>query len=377
MNNNFSSPSILLIDDDSNQLDNLEKELSGKLEQEYVEIKNWIPNPKFDDTDLIAKFQSRVDDQTVLVATDYDLTSTGIRGLFGHTIVGWCKRLCIPVGDFSRANATALTQKPELFELRIPANDTAECAQSIANAFHGFSTIRLSLSTEDFSLETMSSLSAVLAELLGRPHLDSHFTLYMSRIVMNSPAVVQPLRALNEKEVQKPPFDKIKLATYVLGHVLLNAILRYPGPILSDRSLCAYLATSDSEADTLRELFKDAVYKGAFGEEGNYFWLEDVDSILDEYSSQSDAQTMEAEEYETFGDYNRKIAENELGRELKDHNCKRCDGKLGGFYCPFTERTVCQRDNCSVGISSWIPHGADLCRVERNYFDEWSPIIGL
>ena len=366
MANKFSNPSILLIDDNQQMLENLQRELKSTLKQENVDIRNWVPNPDSDNINLFDKFMSLVDDKTVLVATDYDLTSTGMRGFFGDTIVRWCKKLFIPVGDFSRANATALPEKPELFELRIPANDS-DGARFLANTFHGFSTIHSRLSEKDSDFISMPSLSAVLAELLGRPHLDGHFALYMSRIVMNSSELVQSL-SLSAKNDDSTPSKKIRVITYLLGHVLFNAILRYPGPILSKHSLCAYLAASRSEAITLSNLFQDAVYKGPFGEDGNYFWLEDVDSILGDYSSRTEIQAMEAEGTEAFEEYNRNLTEKELGRKLKRHNCNRCNGITGGFYCPFTDRTVCQRADCSESSSSWIPHGADLCRVNTRIF---------
>ncbi len=375
MSSTKSNLSILLVDDNSRYLQKLKFTLMDSLQQENVSIRAWNPKPKGDYLDLVGEFESFIDENTILVATDYDLTRSGMRGFFGDTVVGWCRRRFIPVGDFSRANATALTEKPDLFELRIPANNV-EGARYIANVYCGFSTIRNALSKNAISLGSKLSLSAMLAELLERPYLDSHFSLYMSRIVMNNSAIVEHVRPSTGHGNKGTP-SKIQVVTYLLGHILINAILRYPGPILSERSLCAYLATSNSQAKKLKMLFSDAVYKGPFGEEGNYFWLEDIDAILDNLMSQTGTHETQAEDCETIGSFNRKIAENELKCKLENHQCMRCHGSEGGFYCPFTERTVCQRADCSVSASSWIPHGADLCRVEREFFDEWSPILGL
>ena len=275
MSSTKSNLSILLVDDNSRYLQNLKFTLMDSLQQENVNIRAWNPKPKSDYLDLVGEFESFIDENTILVATDYDLTRSGIRGFFGDTVVGWCRRRFIPVGDFSRANATALTEKPDLFELRIPANNV-EGARYIANVYRGFSTIRNALSKNAMSLGSKLSLSAVLAELLERPHLDSHFSLYMSRIVMNNSAIVEHVRPSTGHGNKGTP-SKIQVVTYLLGHILINAILRYPGPILSERSLCAYLATSNSQAKNLKKLFSDAVYKGPFGEEGNYFWLEDIE----------------------------------------------------------------------------------------------------
>ena len=373
MNSESSTPSILLVDDNAEYLEKLATALKSSLPQRNVSIRAWKPG--YEDADLLGKFGSFVDDKTVLVATDYDLTSEGMRGFFGSTIVGWCQRRFIPVGDFSRANSIALTKEPDLFELRIPSDDI-EGARFITTVFNGFSDIRDALDKNETLLESTSSLSAVLSGILCRPQLDSHFALYMLRFGMNHSAIVDYVRPSTENKEQKQP-ELTRIVSYLLGHVLLNSILRFPGPILSEGALCAYSATTTEETEDLKFLFKDATYDGPFGEDGNYFWREKVDEILDNFDLQNSAQETESQEVETFGDYNRKIAEVGLQRTLKNHECQRCDGLKGGFLCPFTQRTVCERADCSVSSSIWITQGADLCRIERDFFDEWAPILGL
>lgn len=186
MNKMTPSPSILLVDDEFEYLRNLKSALRKELKSKQVDIRTW--NPSEEHTDLLAEFEKSVDENTALVATDYDLTRSGMRGFFGDTVVGWCKRRFLPVGDFSRANATALTKKPELFELRIPANDS-DGAPFIANIFLGFLEIRKALSKDESTYLSLPRLSAILAKLLNRQYLDSHFALYMSRIVMNNSAI--------------------------------------------------------------------------------------------------------------------------------------------------------------------------------------------
>ena len=375
MNSESSTPSILLVDDTADYLEKLATALKSSLRQRNVSIRTWQPG--HEDADLLRKFESLVDEKTVMVATDYDLTSEGMRGFFGSTIVGWCQRRFIPVGDFSRANSTALTKEPDLFELRIPSDDI-EGARFITTVFNGFSDIRDAFDKNETLLESTSSLSAVLSGILCRPQLDSHFALYMLRFGMNQSAIVDYVRPSTENKEQKQP-ELTRIVSYLLGHVLLNSILRFPGPILSEGALCAYLATTTEETEDLKFMFKDATYDGPFGEDGNYFWREKVDEILDNFDLQNNAQETESQEVETFGDYNRKIAEVGLKRPLKNHECKRkrCNGFKGGFLCPFTQRTVCERADCSVSSSIWISQGADLCRIEREFFDEWAPILGL
>ena len=110
---------IVLIDDDARLLDGLHAAVQARLPD--VSIARWQPGSE---DDVEVAFRERVDDgETVLVATDQDLTAGGLRGFFGATIVRWCQQLAIPVGDFSRRTPQPFPRDADLFELRIPPND--------------------------------------------------------------------------------------------------------------------------------------------------------------------------------------------------------------------------------------------------------------
>jgi hypothetical protein len=355
--------SILLVDDKKTVID----EISGLLQQELaaddVEIRQWIPSEA--EPDAHAAFQSRIDADTTLVITDADLTSQGQLGLFGASVVSWCQSLAIPVGDYSR-NLASLPKAPELFELRVPP-DPAKAAKFIAAIFRGFRDINIALANDD-ALLAKRSPAAVLATLLGQPEIESQISLYALRLGAASGALVDRV-----EEEQPSASYKRGLLTYIAGHLLLN-VLRFPGPILSLVGLKAYLASDDAGEADVTALFEAARYKGPFADLDQYFWLSGVDAVLDTLMKTlpSDLKT------ETSGELHRLAIEKALSRQLARHSCPtRCHGQNGGFFCPFTERTVCQRSDCSVGSNSWIPQGAKLCRIERDFFDEWAPILGL
>jgi hypothetical protein len=363
----LSKPSILLIDDTLEVLGGLEEALRMELHDETVEIVTWCPSIQ-DGADVRAKFESLVNQRTVLVATDYDLTK-GMKGLFGLTVVGWCQQNSIPVGDFSRNTVKALPKEPNLFEFRIPAHDQ-EAAHYIASVFRGFQELRKRLD-EDATISTKRSLAAVLAAVLARPQNESQFSLYMSRLGAANSSLLEKLKEF--VGTPEPSSDeKKRLLAYVLGHVLFNAILKYPGPILSEKALCAYVATSDEEAAAITEIFENALYTGPFDRSACYFWRDEVDKIIDKLG-----ENLNDEDFEMFSDFNRRAVELKLSRELKNHDCYRCEGTKGGFLCPFTQRPVCLRADCSVAASSWIPQGAQLCRVEKDFYDEWAPLLGF
>lgn len=371
MNSTSPAPSILVVDDKLNLLNSLKNEIVKALSSDDVQVRSWRPTAQ-DSNSPFEEFKNHVGPETVLVVTDNDLTSEGMKGLFGHTLVAWCQQLSIPVGDFSRGNKAKLPTRPSLFELRIPSNNT-EGARFIASAFTGFKEIKNKVFEQSDTLESgASSPASVLARLLDRPHLDSHFSLYMSRLGTGNSALVDQLLKRYETDNGGSVIDKRQMLSYVLGHVLLNSILKFPGPILSDVGLCAYLATSREEFGNIRQLFLDATYTGPFGDYENFFWQEDVDAIIEKISA-----GMESKEFSSYGEYNRAMVERELERELIPHDCDHCDGRQGGFLCPFTERTVCQRADCSASSSSWIPQGAQLSRVQRDFFNEWAPVLGL
>lgn len=355
--------SILLVDDKQSVLDELTNALKPVLASDAVEIRHWVPTES--EPDAHAAFTSKIDKDTTLVITDADLTSQGQLGLFGASVVAWCQQLAIPVGDYSR-NVDSLPKAPELFELRVPSDPTL-AASFIAAIFRGFRDINDALTADD-TLLAKRSPAAVLAALLAQPEIENQLSLYAVRLGAASGALVD--------RVEEPdPSREYKRALlgYIAGHLLLN-VLRFPGPILSLNGLKAYLASDEAGAPDVTALFKAARYTGPFAERDQYFWLSAVDERLDQLVKALPPDYTS----ETSGELHRDAVEKQLSRTLARHSCPtRCHGQNGGFFCPFTNRTVCQRSDCSVGSNSWIPQGAKLCRIEREFFDEWAPILGL
>ncbi|NWE53816.1 hypothetical protein [Brevundimonas sp. P7753] len=361
-------PSILLIDDNEQLLASLSAKLRERLGNEPVEIALWTPATV--DEDPEASFKNRIDEKTVLVVTDYDLTSKGLRGLFGVSIVAWSQMAAVPVGDFSRGHRDSLPKEPNLFALKVPNNDE-DGATFIAAIYAGFRDLASGLDAQPDLLKDKRSLAGVLAALMGRPHLESQFALYMSRLGAANAGLIERLRTMNaDGGDDLQPMQK--LMTYILGHVLANSILKFPGPILSDNALAAYCATSNNESDALAELFHDARYGGPFSQVGRFYWREDVDGIIDAMSAD-----VAVDGGAGFADFNRAVVQARLARVLAVHECGRCGGEKGGFWCPFTKRPVCERADCSVPSSSWIPQGAQLTRVERDFYEELAPLMGL
>lgn len=352
-------PSLLLVDDKIDLAHDLGSQIEATLGRKGI-VKYWIP-PK-GSTNPRSDFMAELDADTLLVVTDYDLT-TAQTGLFGPSVVAWGQQAAIPVADYSRQNVGDLPREPDFFEIRVPREDAVDPAHFISSVFQGFEAIGKALVDSPDFLDERSP-AAVLAKVLGKPELEPDLSLYALRLAPASGALTTFL-------FDNPPStDKAAILRYVVGHLLLNSVLRYPGPIVSSSGLRAYLATDDAAKPEIAELFKDARYQGPFAALDSYYWLNHVDDLLGR-------MLPEPTETETSGEANRKAIEAKLGHTVAQHACPRCGGTNGGFFCPFTTRTVCVLPTCSVGSNSWIPQGARVCRIERDFFDEWSPILGL
>ena len=362
--------SILLIDDKSDLLDELRQAIEERLKAGEADVIAWRPT---DGTNPKSEFDRlRRENDLRLVVTDADLTE-GRLGLFGAAVVEWCQSEAIPVGDFSRGDAGALPKEPNLFELRVPVASNEEAASYVVALYRGFETIRSAIA-QDASLASRRSPASALAALLGAKNDESQFAQYGTRYGGANSALIDRLAATAPKDKKPTDRDRKAMLSYIMGHLLLNAVLRFPGPIINRNALVAYLAVDISEHVDVEPLFEAARYSGPFNELGPYFWTSKVDAILANFEKQLPAN----QQSETPGEMNRNSVEWKLGRKLaRPQHCERCHGKNGGFFCPFTSRTVCQLPDCSVVSNQWIPQGARLCRIEREFYDEWSPILGM
>ena len=356
---------IVLIDDDAEVLRGLHRAVAARLPE--VSIATWQP-ARNDNVEVA--FQEHVTEgETILVATDQDLTAGGLNGFFGATIVSWCQQRAIPVGDFSRRTPPLLPRDTDLFELRIPPNDENGAAY-ISAVYYGFKELAAAISALGLD-PGATSLARYLAQVVERPHLESDFALYTARLGNSGTAIAT--RIIDSRSATSTADRSPETAiSYTLGHYLANVITRFAGPLLGIDALCAYVGAGTDEGTALAEMFDAARYVGPFSALDQLFWRETVDARLESLLG------LEIGTTDDIGAIHRAAIEVELGRSLAPHECRRdgCDGTRGGFHCPLTNRPVCVRRDCSVVGSGWIPSGATSSRVEREYHDEWAPLLG-
>ena len=360
----MSKDNILLIDDDTENLGEVSTVLSRKLKPKGVEVRNLIPQSF--DANLLENIRKMLKKNPMLVVTNFGLPG-GIRNFFGPAIVNSCKAHLIPVGEYSNHVNAEFIQKPNLFDISIPNEGT--CIPSyIAEIYSGFKNVRDYLDSTPGILNKNMHLSEIIAQITGREELHHEFYRYtenMDRAENN--LFIYMTEHSNYTSNSKRKVLK-NMLSYVIGHLILNSILKFPGPIISEDVLCSYLSIKKPADSKLSKVFAKAKYKGPFNKINQYYWRREIDTIL--YKSSENLN----EDYPGEGAYNRAILGN-LGVSVEAFNCTRCKGVRGGYFCPFTKKTVCADTNCSVSTEGWVTLGADLCRIERNFHDEWSPLL--
>ena len=357
----MTTKNILLIDDNTKEFGQMNHELGGILKPQGISISAWNPvksneNP----AQVIKKF---LKSNPVMVVTNYDHSSDGINGYYGPTIVRWCKSKLIPVGEYSQRNELGYLEQPNLFDISVPS-DRKIAPTHIASIVSGFISIKNFIETNKGLFKKKLSLSNIISLLLGREHLHLKFSPYIESIELASNNVLLFMNGTKNVSVQKLQV----ITAYLIGHLLLNAILKFPGPIISKQALCSYLSVASEYYTELEQIFSHALYQGPFNAIGPFYWREDVDQIILENSNDITG------DFEGVGAFNRAVLQ-KLGVQVKPFKCNKCYGKYGGYYCPFTKKTVCELESCSVTSSTWIPRGFNICRIEKNYFESWRPLL--
>jgi hypothetical protein len=267
------------------------------------------------------------------------------------------------VCNFSRKPHRRLPREHNFFELRVPSeSDELARAAYIARIYRGFEQLRAHVANHDEVRPT----AQLLAGAMGAPQLEDDVAPFLASVASANSSFMQTVIVGQRTPEER---DRVNLLAFILGHVLVNAVLEFPGPILSREVLAAYCAVSPAMVNPLATLLRGAAYEGPFSADGMYFQRRLVDREID---ALGDAAT---EAHPEPDEYNRAIVERALGG-VQPHDCARCAGTRGGYWCPFTHRAVCNRADCSVTSDTWIPRGATLCRVEHDYFEELAPLLG-
>ena len=334
-------PLLMLVDDEVEPLEALQKELLVAFAGRDAEIRVWIPQPQDKTQD---KYQEIVQARPDFVVTDEDLSVGGPAGLEGASVVSACKAEAIPVGNFTRQPDEELPE-PRFYDFRFPDEAPAK-ARYIADFLFGTFDLGRMIRA-DPSLHNGEGPAAVLATLMGRPEMAPYFSLYASKDGASNVLPGRLARIYGKEEA------KNLLAISLLSHMTYNAIMRYPGPIIDAVALCAYLAIGFQDYEGVKKFFEDSAYGGPFTSSGRHYWHPDVEKTLLTLSEEMDLPDDLSDDV-----FRRGVIARLIGREPARHACKRCGGVNGGYICPYTRVTVCTRRDCSAATSDFVPTGS-------------------
>ncbi len=355
---------IYIIDDEEEILNQLKDGVESNLQSKEIKVECWQPSSA--SVNPLTKISEILADNPLLIVTDFDLTKNGIKGLIGPSIVEFCQNSLIPVCEYSRQSIIKFPETPNLYKIYLSRN-IARASHEIASICLGFKQVR-DYFNEDHNIKELSYATA-LANLLERDKLYYEFSKYIESYNKVNQFIVEEVK----KNDENGNVDKMKkIFVYMVGHVLLNTILRYPGPIISENVLCAYMGVSTEDSEKLGKKFTKAIYSGPFDKIDKFYWLEDVDRILEKVYQEMN-ETLEIDQ---IGEFNHALAL-QIEPSLRSHNCVQCKGKFGGYYCPFTKKTVCDKEECSIVSDRWLPNGANMCRIHRSYYDGWEPLFQI
>ena len=189
-----------------------------------------------------------------------------------------------------------------------------------------------------------------MAELTGRPDQAPYFSNYLESATLMSDI-------LEFAENDQPLIEK-KLAL-VLGYWLYNYVLVYPGILLNDIAAASYLDLSLESLNGSKDFFTKAKYEGPFSGDKEYWWRYDLDDILIEQNADSG--------YSLLSDKGL--------QEIEQSTCFRSGQHPAGYYCIANQQAISLEE--SRGDISWIPSGADLCRIDKGTYEKLSVLLGM
>jgi hypothetical protein len=310
--------------------------------------------------DMKAMYEDRIQkllsspplDKPTLLVADRDLSkSQNFLGMSVSAVTGAARRLGVPVCSYARQPAPEykLRARWEEGHIVLTSDDDDELGRQAVLAALGFSEINRRLPK---IIKNIGSPSKLMAALLDKPEHSDKIALYS--VGDQSRLSEIPFEAIDKQ-------DRQNRATPFLGYWLWDSILRYPGLIVNEVAAASHLniATDDFRNPAIRDLFKAALYKGPFADEGKpQWWRGTMDDIVSRTECSDGLE----------------LVQEKLNLKVKASTCSVDPKKTAGYYCIISEKPV-SLENSRGGLS-WFPRGADLTRISTPLFEEYGPWIG-
>lgn len=301
-----------------------------------------------------------------MVVVDHDLSGLEVR-ISESAITNACKQLAIPVCNYHRKppnndsqNLKDKVNQARSFSIEIEIdgeNQYKECAKEIINVYHGFKFLKEQINALD---ETILSggPAKIISAILNKPELESIFARYASSSTLAADIIQIQYDDEETAEDEIPTALKERIP-FVLGCWLYNYVLPFPGILLNNIAAASYINVDSQQFDQYSPEFINAKYIGPFSIHSSYWWRYDLDQIL------FDANVEDGFEYLT-----QKGIQN-----IQPCKCSSDNLSRAGYYCIVKRQPISYEQ--SVGHLSWIPDGADLCRINKKIYRRLAPMMGL
>lgn len=357
----LDQPCIAIFEDNDDNYrklsDALSKEIKGEFKfSRYMGDKD--PPPDWRDAERWIRDYLLTPTPAILTVIDWDLSG------FRHSaqqqfIRGIAEDLSIPTILYQSINPAdqSLERLKRWQERRIAVESTVDkitLAHICADVARGVEQIRQKVA----KLGKTPRLLETLKQLLQPPNSSP---LHLEQFAVGNQELLRVVgRDFGEEQ-------KRFVATWI-GYLIYNRILQFPGPILKEVAAAAYLciAIEEMRKEDVRQLLETAQYKGPFWETQTGWWRAELDGMI--------AAGME--DTDTNVPTGRVIIERKLGRLLAPARCH--EGELldeSAYLCILTQDIVCDRH--SDAPDSWIPQGADRCRIHREELELLQGWLGI
>lgn len=335
-----------------------------RLDEMYEEFSSEDDSESNAGEDLLYRILENQADIAALVV-DRDLSKLNAQ-ISESAVVNACLENSIPVCTYHRkpSRQTAATElrsmidKSSSYSIPVDIADISSAANKIVDVAEGFNEIKKSIDHLSLTGEegTNTSPSKILASILNEEYLSIFLDQYAKSTSLATFIVDAFENATGEQFEDNSFRDRIR---FVLGCWLHNHILEFPGVILNKVATHSYINVSREHFDEHMEHFSECKYNGPFGQSTEYWYRHKIDEFLDEYEDGRDFLKSKME----------------ISEPIDPCPCSVDESLPAGYYCIISRKPISLEK--SEGRLSWIPSGADLCRVEKKLYRRIAPLIGF
>lgn len=329
--------------------------LAKKYDEQFEKNDDSISNA---DEDIWSRVFENEED-IICIVSDHDLSGLNNIRISESVLANACKKVSIPICTYHRQSKNTT----ESHKLRKSINQSRSfsieiditnkyAANEIISIAKGFLLLKNEINLKEID-ELKKGPSFIISSILKKPELETNFSRYSSSNTLASDIIKNKNDFISDGNLLK-----IKIP-FILGCWLYNYILPFPGVILNSIAAASFINLDVDSFNEYNELFNAAKYTGPFSENTNYWWRHDLDKILIENNCEDGVELLQKHHITT----------------ASPCKCSVSQESPAGFYCLVTQLPISLEE--STGNLSWVADGADLCRINKEIYDQLAPMMGL